>query len=278
MVVETRIEQQVVVVTNTVVQIQPSNPQVVYVPTYNPATVYYPPPPAYVGPPPIVSFAAGVAVGAIIANNCDWHGGGVYVGGGGMVVWGGGGYHGDVDIDVNRNVNVNVNQNVNQNVNANRSASANNTRATGASQTGTTGARPTSTSTAQKWQPDQNRVSTSGSPTAAASAKTAEARGWSSGGARPSTQPSTTARPTASTGSRRSAAGHWNCGCTTFWRQRRRAAFDRDAHGQPAHGFSEYQSPQSIAQRFPGPVQSFGQPFFPIEQRVRRVEQRGQCA
>ena len=47
MVVEKTVEQQVVVVTNTVVQIQPSNPQVVYVPTYNPYTVYYPPP-AYV--------------------------------------------------------------------------------------------------------------------------------------------------------------------------------------------------------------------------------------
>ena len=90
MVVEKTIEERVVVVTNTVVQIQPSNPQVVYVPTYNPYTVYYPPPPAYVGPPPIVSFAAGVAVGAIIANNCDWHGGGIYVGPHGAVAWGGG--------------------------------------------------------------------------------------------------------------------------------------------------------------------------------------------
>ena len=47
MIVEKTVEQQVVVVTNTIVQIQPSNPQVVYVPTYNPYTVYYPPP-AYV--------------------------------------------------------------------------------------------------------------------------------------------------------------------------------------------------------------------------------------
>ncbi len=69
---EKTIEQQVVVVTNTIVQIQPSNPQIVYVPTYNPYTVYYPPP-AYVYNPvaPFVTFAAGVAVGAIIANNCN---------------------------------------------------------------------------------------------------------------------------------------------------------------------------------------------------------------
>src|SRR5262245_27902572 len=66
MVVETKVEQQVVVVTNTVVQIQPANPQTVYVPTY-PPTVYYPPP-AYVYDPlaPLVTFTAGVAMGAII--------------------------------------------------------------------------------------------------------------------------------------------------------------------------------------------------------------------
>lgn len=97
-VVEKSVEQRVVVVTNTVVQIQPANPQVVYVPTYNPSAVYYPPPPTYVGPPPVVSFAAGVAVGAIIANNCDWHHGGCY--------------RGDVNIDIDRNVNVNRNANV----------------------------------------------------------------------------------------------------------------------------------------------------------------------
>lgn len=68
MVVEKTIEQQVVVVTNTVVQIQPANPQVVYVPSY-PSTVYYPPP-GYVYDPwaPLVTFGAGIAVGAIIAN------------------------------------------------------------------------------------------------------------------------------------------------------------------------------------------------------------------
>lgn len=79
MVVERTVEQQVVVVTNTVVQIQPSNPQVVYVPSY-PPTVYYPPP-AYVYDPwaPLVTFGVGMAVGAIIANNCDWHGGGIWV-------------------------------------------------------------------------------------------------------------------------------------------------------------------------------------------------------
>lgn len=188
MVVERTIEQQVVVVTNTVVQIQPSNPQVVYVPTYNPQTVYYPPP-SYVYDPvaPLVTFGVGVAVGAIIANNCDWHGGGIYVGHHGAVVWGGGGGYGDVDVDIDIENNFNRDTTVNR---GDRPAPNSGARA------GTTGA----TATQQKWQPDQNRVRTSGSPTSAASAGGKEARGWSSGGARPSTQPATAARPTPSAG------------------------------------------------------------------------------
>src|SRR5580765_361685 len=86
MVVETTVQERVVVVTNTVVQIQPSNPEVVYVPTYSPATVYYPPPAYVANPYPLLTFGAGMAMGAIIANNCNWHGGGVY--------------HGDVNVNV----------------------------------------------------------------------------------------------------------------------------------------------------------------------------------
>jgi hypothetical protein len=128
---------QVVMVTNQVVQIQPANPQVIYVPAYDPWYVYYPPPVYYVGPPPVVTFAVGVTVGLIIANNCDWHGGGIYVGHHGAVVWSGGGYHhSDVDIDINRNVNINNNHNTINNVNR----------------------------TPQKWRPDQSRLRTSGSP------------------------------------------------------------------------------------------------------------------
>ena len=149
-VVQTNITQ-VVMVTNQVVQIQSANPQVIYVPAYDPWYVYYPPPVYYVGPPPVVTFAVGVTVGLIIANNCDWHGGGIYVGHHGAVVWGGGGFHhSDVDIDINRNVN--INHNTINNVN-----------------------RP-----AQKWQPDQSRLRTSGSPGALASARSLESRGWSS--------------------------------------------------------------------------------------------------
>jgi Protein of unknown function (DUF3300) len=87
--------------TTTIIKIEPAQPQVVYVPTYNPTVVYgawpypaYPPTPWY--QPGYVataafSFAAGVAVGA--AWGYAWGG----------CNWG----RGDVDIDVNRNVNIN---------------------------------------------------------------------------------------------------------------------------------------------------------------------------
>mgnify|MGYP001024436842 CR=1 FL=1 len=98
-------EQQVVVEKETIV-IAPSNPQVVYVPTYNPTVVYgtwaypaYPPayyyPPGYTAGAALFSFGAGLAVGAAWGyawGNCNWHGG-------------------DVDVDVNRNTNINNNIN-----------------------------------------------------------------------------------------------------------------------------------------------------------------------
>jgi hypothetical protein len=152
MVVEKTVEQQVVVVTNTIVQIQPSNPQTVYVPTY-PPTVYYPPP-AYVYNPyaPLITFGAGVAMGAIIANNCDWHGGGCY--------WGG---HGDVNID--RDTNINIDRGDRTNVR-------------GGDRTSVQGGNRANTQGGKKWQPDQNRVKSSGS---AASTRTMESRGYGSG-------------------------------------------------------------------------------------------------
>lgn len=72
----------------TIITIVPTNPQVVYVPTYNPTLVYgawpypaYPPyayyPPGYVAGAAFFSFAAGVAVGSALWGNCNWHGGNV---------------------------------------------------------------------------------------------------------------------------------------------------------------------------------------------------------
>jgi hypothetical protein len=82
--------------------IQPTNPQIVYVPQYNPAVVYGTPyvVPTYVAPAPstadvvatgLLSFGAGMAVGAMMSGgccswgysswNCNWyHGGGAYYG------------------------------------------------------------------------------------------------------------------------------------------------------------------------------------------------------
>ncbi len=91
-------EQKVIVEQQTqTIVIQPANPQVVYVPTYNPTVVYgawpypaYPPypvyPPGYVATG-VLSFAAGVAVGAAWSGWGGWHSN-----------WHGG----DVDINVNR--------------------------------------------------------------------------------------------------------------------------------------------------------------------------------
>jgi hypothetical protein len=87
-----------------VIVIESSDPDVVYVPTYDSTVVYggwpypaYPPypyyPPGYVATG-VISFGVGVACGAIWANawgDCDWHGG-------------------DVNIDVDRNVNRDVNR------------------------------------------------------------------------------------------------------------------------------------------------------------------------
>ncbi len=92
-------EQQVVVepapaqtatTTPTIIQIEPTDPQVVYVPTYDPGVVYgpwpypaYPPyywyPPGYVAGAGLLSFSAGLVVGAALWGNCDWRGGDVNI-------------------------------------------------------------------------------------------------------------------------------------------------------------------------------------------------------
>jgi uncharacterized membrane protein YgcG len=99
-------DKQVVVVEEEVVKIVQADPQVIYVPQYEPTTVivqqtvpyypvYYPTPyPCYYYPyPPGYSFAAGFFWGATVAFAFDWYGGGI---------------HNDVDIDINRNTNINT--------------------------------------------------------------------------------------------------------------------------------------------------------------------------
>src|SRR5271155_1020950 len=97
-----------------IIVIQPANPQVVYVPQYNPAVIYgYPYVVPYYAPPStaavvtagLLSFGAGLAIGAMMSGgccgwgysswNCNWHGGGVYYHGGsyyGNSAWHGGYY------------------------------------------------------------------------------------------------------------------------------------------------------------------------------------------
>ena len=72
----------------TVYIIESAKPEVIYVPTYDPYTVYgswwysYPPyymyPPGYVYPPGL-AFATGIIIGAAIWGNCNWGGGNVNV-------------------------------------------------------------------------------------------------------------------------------------------------------------------------------------------------------
>lgn len=101
-------KEQTVIVEEKIIKIESPNPQVVYVPTYNPTVVYgawpypaYPPysyyPPGYVAGS-MMWFGAGMAMGA--AWGYAW----------GNANWGGG----NVDVDVNRNTNINNNINRDQ--------------------------------------------------------------------------------------------------------------------------------------------------------------------
>ncbi|CAI8934105.1 MULTISPECIES: DUF3300 domain-containing protein [Pseudomonas] len=98
--------------TSTII-IQPSDPQVVYVPSYNPTTtygtwsypasppVYYPPPPAYYPGSALMAglaFGTGVAIVGALWGDCDWG-------------------NNDIDIDVNRYNNINANNRITNNQN-----------------------------------------------------------------------------------------------------------------------------------------------------------------
>ena len=95
-----------VVETKTVIVVQPADPEIIYVPSYNPTYVY--PPPVYPYPPvyyppynpggAFVAFSVGVMWGAAIWGGSCCHCG-----------WG----HSNVNINVNNNFNRNSNVNVN---------------------------------------------------------------------------------------------------------------------------------------------------------------------
>ena len=96
----------------TIIVIEPAQPEVIYVPVYNPTIVYgtwwWPAPPMYIPPPPgwgfghaIISgigFGIGIGIANSLWGGCNWH-------------------NHNVNINVNRYNNINVNRqlNVNQN-------------------------------------------------------------------------------------------------------------------------------------------------------------------
>ena len=209
-VVERIYKTQIVYVTNTVVQIEPASPQVIYVPVYNPVVVYAPPP-YYVYNPvsPLIVFGAGIACGIIIANNhCDWHYGGVYYGRTTVVVYRGSGY-GRYPYypppPYYRPPAYYPPPGYRPPPPGYRPPgypppSYNPSRPTPYPANGSRPGVPTTLpANAQRWQPDQSRMVANGGAKSLPSASTMEARGWSSG-----TVPST--RPVPSTG----AVNTWN--------------------------------------------------------------------
>jgi len=93
-------EQQKIVTTNQTIVIQPANPEVIYVPSYNPAIIYgawpysaYPP--YYWPPAPGYAFGAGIAFGIGVGITA--------------AVWGNAFNWGGREININSNRNVNIN-------------------------------------------------------------------------------------------------------------------------------------------------------------------------
>src|SRR5262245_54741660 len=96
-------KEQNVIVEEKIIKIEPANPQVVYVPSYNPTVVYGAwPYPAY---PPYYYYPPGY-----IASSMMWFGAGMAMGAAWGYAWGGCNWHGgNVDIDIDRNFNSNRN-------------------------------------------------------------------------------------------------------------------------------------------------------------------------
>jgi Protein of unknown function (DUF3300) len=105
----------------TVVVIQQANPQIVYVPSYNPVVVYGPPvypyPPIYYPPPGYYAAGVAIAFGVGIAIGAAYHGGWGYGCG-----WG----HNNVNININNNYISHYNRTNINNVNRNRVSHYNN--------------------------------------------------------------------------------------------------------------------------------------------------------
>jgi hypothetical protein len=119
-----------VVESKQVVVIEQANPQVVYVPTYNPTVVYGPPvypyPPIYYPPPGYYAAGMAISFGIGVAMGAAWGGG-----------WGYGcGWGGNNNVTINNNNNFNRNSNINggnrNNVNGGNRVNPNGNRGGGA--------------------------------------------------------------------------------------------------------------------------------------------------
>jgi hypothetical protein len=129
-----------------IIQIEPADPEVVYVPQYAPQAVYGAPasptpyypamyayPPGYLATTSLLSFGAGMAVGAAVWGDCDWDNHDVYNNGGG-----GAG-------NQNQNVNINKEKNVDRSRERTRGEGGRGERGEGGRGQGGAGGR-------QKWQ------------------------------------------------------------------------------------------------------------------------------
>ncbi len=194
-VVTNTVNQQVVYVTNQVVQIEPAQPDVVYVPQYNPTVVYggaavypgytYAPTPGAVAAASVVSFGAGLAVGAIINNNhCDWGYGSCWNGGYNANVNVNRNYNANINRNYNYNGNANINRNYNGNANINRnySGNANVNRNYSGNANVNRNYSGNANVNGQRWQPNQARAQ-SYSGSSWSGAQNSEARGWGSANA-----------------------------------------------------------------------------------------------
>src|SRR5579862_7700266 len=96
-----------VIENKSVIVVEQPNPQIVYVPTYDPVVVYGPPiypyPPIYYPPPGYYAAGMAISFGVGVAMGAFWSGG-----------WGWGCGWGGNDIDVNVNNNFNRNSNINR--------------------------------------------------------------------------------------------------------------------------------------------------------------------
>jgi hypothetical protein len=183
-------DKQSVVVEKEVVKIVPANPEVVYVPQYNPSTVVvYSATPVYsYAPAPYPSYYYPYPPGAALATGLIW---GAAIG----AAWGGGHY--DCDWEGNNNININRETNINRERNVSRADNVNR----GGGNRGGQGGNRSSNTTA--WKSNKQPGQVSGATARPAGARAGDARSGSVGGGSPSTS-----RAAASLSDRAGAAGN----------------------------------------------------------------------